>query len=41
MGLAGMRERITALGGRIEFGRGRGAGAALEVLLPVRPGEPK
>ncbi|MEP6689475.1 MAG: GAF domain-containing sensor histidine kinase [Gemmatimonadales bacterium] len=39
MGLAGMRERITALGGRVDFGRGRGAGAALEVLLPVRPGE--
>jgi signal transduction histidine kinase len=35
MGLAGMRERISALGGRVQFGRARGAGAALEVLVPV------
>jgi signal transduction histidine kinase len=35
MGLAGMRERISALGGSVRFGRGREAGAALEVLVPV------
>jgi signal transduction histidine kinase len=35
MGLAGMRERITALGGRVRL-RGRaGAGALLEVLVPA------
>jgi signal transduction histidine kinase len=39
MGLAGMRERIGALGGSVRFGGGRGAGAALEVLLPVIPAE--
>jgi signal transduction histidine kinase len=40
MGLAGMRERITALGGRVTFGRARGgSGAALAVLVPVRPQE--
>lgn len=39
MGLAGMRERIGALGGSVRFGRGRGAGASLEVLLPVVPEE--
>jgi len=39
MGLAGMRERISALGGSVRFGRGRGGGAALEVLLPVVPAE--
>jgi signal transduction histidine kinase len=35
MGLAGMRERITALGGTVHL-RGRtGAGALLEVLVPA------
>jgi signal transduction histidine kinase len=37
MGLAGMRERISALGGSVRFGRSRGGGAALEILLPVEP----
>lgn len=35
MGLAGMRERISALGGRVHFGPAPGPGAALEVLVPV------
>jgi signal transduction histidine kinase len=35
MGLAGMRERISALGGSVRFGRSRGRGAALEIVLPV------
>src|SRR6185503_16641221 len=39
MGLAGMRERIGALGGSVRFGGGRGAGTALEVLLPVVPAQ--
>jgi signal transduction histidine kinase len=39
MGLAGMRERISALGGTVTFGGAPGAGAALEVLLPVMPVE--
>jgi signal transduction histidine kinase len=34
MGLAGMRERITTLGGTIRFRRNSDAGAQLEVLLP-------
>jgi signal transduction histidine kinase len=38
MGLAGMRERITALGGSVRLqGRG-GAGALLEVLVPAGTG---
>ena len=37
MGLAGMRERISALGGRVRFGGGRGAGASLEVVVPSEP----
>jgi signal transduction histidine kinase len=37
MGLAGMRERISALGGSVRFGRSRGRGAALEIVLPVQP----
>jgi signal transduction histidine kinase len=37
MGLAGMRERISALGGSVRFGRSRGRGAALEIVLPVEP----
>jgi len=39
MGLAGMRERISALGGRVRFGGRSGAGASLEVLLPTEPAE--
>jgi signal transduction histidine kinase len=34
MGLAGMRERITALGGSVRFGGGPGSGARLEIVLP-------
>jgi signal transduction histidine kinase len=37
MGLAGMRERISALGGRVRFGGHPGAGASLEVVVPVEP----
>jgi len=37
MGLAGMRERISALGGRVRFGGRPGAGATLEVIVPVAP----
>jgi signal transduction histidine kinase len=35
MGLAGMRERINALGGRVRFGARAEGGAALEVELPL------
>jgi signal transduction histidine kinase len=38
MGLAGMRERIGALGGSVRFGGQPGAGALLEVLLPTKTG---
>jgi signal transduction histidine kinase len=38
MGLAGMRERIGALGGSVRFGGQAGAGALLEVLLPTETG---
>jgi signal transduction histidine kinase len=38
MGLAGMRERIGALGGTVRFGGQPGAGALLEVLLPTETG---
>ena len=34
MGLAGMRERITALGGTVRLQQHNGAGALLEVLVP-------
>lgn len=37
MGLAGMRERISALGGRMRFGGAPGAGATLEIFVPVEP----
>lgn len=37
MGLAGMRERINALGGRVRFGSAGGAGATLEVFVPAEP----
>jgi signal transduction histidine kinase len=35
MGLAGMRERITALGGSVRFGGAPGEGASLEVQVPL------
>jgi len=35
MGLAGMRERISALGGSVRFGGAPGVGASLEVLVPA------
>jgi two-component system sensor histidine kinase UhpB len=35
MGLAGMRERITALGGTVRLRAGAGTGALLEVLVPA------
>ncbi|HEY4647696.1 MAG TPA: ATP-binding protein, partial [Gemmatimonadales bacterium] len=35
MGLAGMRERITALGGLVRIGSGDQSGAVIEVLLPA------
>jgi signal transduction histidine kinase len=38
MGLAGMRERITALGGSVRLQGRRGAGALLEVLVPAGVG---
>jgi signal transduction histidine kinase len=37
MGLAGMRERITALGGTVRLQPHNGAGALLEVLVPAAP----
>ena len=39
MGLAGMQERITALGGSVRFRGEPGAGASLEVLVPASPSE--
>lgn len=38
MGLAGMRERITALGGTVRLHGRDGAGALLEVLVPATAG---
>jgi signal transduction histidine kinase len=38
MGLAGMRERITALGGTVRLRRRGGTGALLEVLVPAPAG---
>jgi signal transduction histidine kinase len=38
MGLAGMRERITALGGTLRFTGGSGGGASLVVTLPPHAG---
>jgi signal transduction histidine kinase len=35
--LAGMRERITALGGTVQFRRRDHAGAQLEVIVPTKP----
>jgi signal transduction histidine kinase len=37
MGLAGMQERISALGGSVRFGGAQGEGASLEVLVPAGP----
>ncbi|MGH7498086.1 MAG: GAF domain-containing sensor histidine kinase [Gemmatimonadales bacterium] len=39
MGLAGMRERISALGGKVRFGERPGGGASLEVIVPADSGE--
>jgi signal transduction histidine kinase len=41
MGLSGMRERITALGGQVELSGEPGQGSRLEVVLPVRTGGSK
>jgi signal transduction histidine kinase len=38
MGLTGMRERISALGGEVRFGSRPGGGASLEVLVPLEQG---
>jgi signal transduction histidine kinase len=40
MGLAGMRERITALGGTVRLRDQAGAGALLEILVPAPVGPP-
>ena len=40
MGLAGMRERISALGGSVRFGRLAGARRALEVAMPLEAVDP-
>jgi signal transduction histidine kinase len=37
MGLAGMRERISALGGSVRFGGMAGAGASLVIIVPLAP----
>jgi len=34
LGIVGMRERIAALGGRIEFTTGRGRGFTIEAQVP-------
>jgi signal transduction histidine kinase len=34
-GLAGIRERVTALGGHLSIGNGQGGGARVEVSIPV------
>jgi signal transduction histidine kinase len=41
MGLAGMRERITALGGTVRFGNRGAAGALLEVVVPASADGPQ
>jgi two-component system sensor histidine kinase UhpB len=35
LGLLGMRERVTALGGRIEIGRGASGGARVDAYIPL------
>jgi signal transduction histidine kinase len=37
MGLTGMRERITALGGTVSLGRSRPGGTRLSLAVPLRP----
>jgi len=39
MGLTGMRERIAALGGSVRFDGQPGAGARVEVQVPITAGE--
>ncbi len=39
LGLAGMRERIGALGGSVRFAPGPAGGSLLEISLPVTAGE--
>ncbi len=39
MGLTGMRERISALGGTVQFQSRPGAGVRLEVYLPIATGD--
>ena len=41
MGLAGMRERIGALGGTVRLHGEPGAGAMLEVLVPANGDQPR
>jgi signal transduction histidine kinase len=38
MGLAGMRERITALGGHVRVSAAPGAGVAIEIRVPIADG---
>jgi signal transduction histidine kinase len=38
LGLAGMRERISALGGRVEVHAAPGAGVAIEIRVPIADG---
>jgi signal transduction histidine kinase len=40
MGLTGMRERLTAVGGRVAFDGRPGEGARLEIQVPVHSGVP-
>jgi signal transduction histidine kinase len=40
MGLTGMRERLTAVGGRVAFEGRPGEGARLEIQVPVHNGVP-
>jgi signal transduction histidine kinase len=40
MGLTGMRERLTAVGGRVAFDGRPGEGARLEIQVPVHNGVP-
>ena len=40
MGLTGMRERLTAVGGRVSFDGHPGKGARLEIQVPLQNGVP-